>query len=188
MKSLTQKTKNQFPEGLKKKLYKKCIKFKYPKVAHHNKNIVCESEVLNTIWILWALFSKFRKSWKADTLYIDDFIYSISRQRIRRDKKCIKFKYPKVAHHNKNIVCESEVLNIWILWVRAYIDDFINSISRQRIRRDKKLLLPMVIHDKSLWQKINFDLRKSMLFFFFKWPQIKNTRMEENKKWSIQSW
>ena len=47
LKSLTQKTKNRFPEGLKKKLYKKCMKFNYPKVAHHNKNIVCESEVLN---------------------------------------------------------------------------------------------------------------------------------------------
>ena len=30
-----------------------------------------------------------------------------------------------------------------------------------------KLLLPMVVHDKSLWQKINFDLRKSMSCFSF---------------------
>ena len=30
-----------------------------------------------------------------------------------------------------------------------------------------KLLLPMVVHDKSLWQKINFDLRKFMSYFSF---------------------
>ena len=30
-----------------------------------------------------------------------------------------------------------------------------------------KLLSPMVVHDKSLWQKINFDLRKSMSCFSF---------------------
>ena len=40
----------------------------------------------------------------------------------------------------------------------------------------------MVIHDKSLWQKINFDLRKSMFQFFLNdlkskihvWKKTKN--------------